>query len=92
MASSRRRSTAESCAGSWPTSIAEKLEAYGLSLIDVQAALRKQNVLIPAGSVSRSVNRILQIFTNAIPEQDRRIEQYADPRRQRCAGADERRR
>ncbi len=46
---------------------AEKLEAYGLSLMDVQAALRKQNVLIPAGSIKIG-QQDLQIFTNAIPE------------------------
>ncbi len=46
---------------------AEKLEAYGLSLMEVQAALRKQNVLIPAGSIKIG-EQDLQIFTNAIPE------------------------
>ncbi len=46
---------------------AEKLEAYGLSLMDVQAALRKQNILIPAGSIKIG-QQDLQIFTNAIPE------------------------
>lgn len=46
---------------------AEKLEAYNLSLMDVQAALRKQNVLIPAGSIKIG-EQDLQIFTNAIPE------------------------
>jgi multidrug efflux pump subunit AcrB len=46
---------------------AEKLEAYGLSLMDVQASLRKQNVLIPAGSIKIG-QQDLQIFTNAIPE------------------------
>lgn len=46
---------------------AEKLEAYGLSLMDVQAALREQNVLIPAGSIKIG-DQDLQIFTNAIPE------------------------
>lgn len=46
---------------------AEKLEAYGLSLMDVQAALREQNVLIPAGSIKIG-QQDLQIFTNAIPE------------------------
>jgi multidrug efflux pump subunit AcrB len=46
---------------------ADKLEAYGLSLMDVQAALRKQNVLIPAGSIKIG-QQDLQIFTNAIPE------------------------
>lgn len=46
---------------------AHKLEAYGLSLMDVQASLRKQNVLIPAGSIKIG-KQDLQIFTNAIPE------------------------
>lgn len=46
---------------------AEKLEAYGLSLMDVQASLREQNVLIPAGSIKIG-EQDLQIFTNAIPE------------------------
>ena len=53
---------------------AEKLEAYGLSLMDVQAALRKQNVLIPAGSIKIG-QQDLQIFTNAIPE---KIEELND--------------
>ncbi len=46
---------------------AEKLEAYGLTLMDVQESLRKQNVLIPAGSIKIG-RQDLQIFTNAIPE------------------------
>jgi multidrug efflux pump subunit AcrB len=46
---------------------AEKLEAYDLSLMDVQQALRQQNVLIPAGSIKIGAQD-LQIFTNAIPE------------------------
>ncbi len=46
---------------------ATKLDVYGLSLMDVQAALRKQNVLIPAGSIKIG-DQDLQIFTNAIPE------------------------
>jgi multidrug efflux pump subunit AcrB len=46
---------------------ATKLDIYGLSLMDVQAALRKQNVLIPAGSIKIG-QQDLQIFTNAIPE------------------------
>lgn len=46
---------------------AEKLEAYGLTLMDVQESLRKQNVLIPAGSIKIG-KQDLQIFTNAIPE------------------------
>jgi len=45
----------------------ERLEAHGLSLMDVQRALMKQNVLIPAGSIKIG-RQDLQIFTNAIPE------------------------
>ncbi|MFP6618894.1 MAG: efflux RND transporter permease subunit [Pirellulaceae bacterium] len=45
----------------------EKLEALGLSLMDVQRSLLKQNVLIPAGSIKIG-DQDLQIFTNAIPE------------------------
>ena len=41
-----------------------KLEAHGLSLMDVQKALLKQNVLIPAGSIKVGKQE-LQIFTNA---------------------------
>ncbi len=44
-----------------------KLEAYGLSLMDVQHALSKYNVLIPAGNMKVGKND-LQLFTNAIPE------------------------
>jgi multidrug efflux pump subunit AcrB len=42
----------------------DKLEAHGLSLMDVQRALMKQNVLIPAGSIKIGAQE-LQIFTNA---------------------------
>ena len=42
----------------------EKLEAHSLSLMDVQEALMKQNVLIPAGSIKVD-DRELQIITNA---------------------------
>ena len=42
----------------------EKLEAHELSLMDVQRALLKQNVLIPAGSIKIGTQE-LQIFTNA---------------------------
>ena len=42
----------------------EKLEAHNLSLLDVQQALLKQNVLIPAGSIKIGAQE-LQIFTNA---------------------------
>ncbi len=44
----------------------DKLEARGLSLIDVQKALLKQNVLIPAGNAKMG-DTDFQIFTNAIP-------------------------
>ena len=46
----------------------DKLEALGLSLMDVQKALLKQNVLIPAGSIKVGKQE-LQIFTNANVEQ-----------------------
>ena len=42
----------------------EKLEAHSLSLMDVQQALLKQNVLIPAGSIKIG-SQELQIFSNA---------------------------
>ncbi len=42
----------------------EKLEAHNLSLIDVQQALLKQNVIIPAGSIKIGEQE-LQLFTNA---------------------------
>jgi multidrug efflux pump subunit AcrB len=45
----------------------EKLEARGLSLMDVQKALLKQNVLIPAGNAKMG-DLDFQIFTNALPE------------------------
>jgi multidrug efflux pump subunit AcrB len=51
-----------------------KLEAYGMSLIDVQQALLKQNVLIPAGNIKIG-KQDLQIFTNAIPD---RVEKLND--------------
>lgn len=41
-----------------------KLEAFGLSVMDVQRALMAQNVLIPAGSI-KDGHQELQIFTNA---------------------------
>jgi len=44
-----------------------KLEAYGLTLMDVQNALAKYNVLIPAGNMKIGESD-LQLFTNAIPE------------------------
>ena len=49
-----------------------KLDARGLSLMDVQKALLKQNVLIPAGNVKMGspddpFGMDFQIFTNAIP-------------------------
>ncbi len=45
----------------------KKLEAFGLSLMDVQKALLKQNVLIPAGNIKIG-KQDLQIFTNALPD------------------------
>ncbi len=45
----------------------EKLEARNLSLMDVQKALMKQNVLIPAGNAKMG-DLDFQIFTNALPE------------------------
>ncbi|MEO2048325.1 MAG: efflux RND transporter permease subunit [Pirellulales bacterium] len=45
----------------------QKLEMYGLSLMDVQHALSKYNVLIPAGNLKVGENDF-QLFTNAIPE------------------------
>lgn len=41
-----------------------RLEAFGLSLMDVQRSLMQQNVLIPAGSI-KDGQQELQIFTNA---------------------------
>lgn len=41
-----------------------RLEAFNLSLMDVQRALMEQNVLIPAGSI-KDGDQELQIFTNA---------------------------
>jgi len=45
----------------------EKLRAHGLTIRDVHAALRKQNVLIPAGS-AKIQDREFYIYTNAIPD------------------------
>jgi len=45
----------------------DKLEARNLSLLDVQQALLKQNVLIPAGNAKMG-DLDFQIFTNALPE------------------------
>lgn len=42
----------------------QKLEANDLSLMDVQEALKRQNVLIPAGSI-KDGRQELQIYTNA---------------------------
>ena len=44
-----------------------KLEAYGLTLIDVQNQLAKYNVLIPAGNMKVG-EQDFQLFTNAVPE------------------------
>jgi len=45
----------------------EKLEARGLSLMDVQEALMQENVLIPAGNAKMG-DVDFQIFTNALPD------------------------
>ena len=45
----------------------EKLRAHGLTIRDVHAALRQQNVLIPAGS-AKIQDREFYIYTNAIPD------------------------
>lgn len=45
----------------------DKLEAYGLTLMDVQRALSKYNVLIPAGNMKVG-DADFQMFTNAVPE------------------------
>ncbi len=45
-----------------------KLEAHGLSLMDVQRALVRENVLIPAGN-AKIGDLDYQIFTNSIPQQ-----------------------
>jgi multidrug efflux pump subunit AcrB len=45
----------------------QKLEARGLSLMDVQEALRRQNVLIPAGNAKMG-DLDFQIFTNALTD------------------------
>ena len=44
-----------------------KLEAYGLTLMDVQHQLSKYNVLIPAGNMKVG-QEDFQLFTNAVPE------------------------
>jgi len=46
----------------------ERLRAYDLSIMDVHAALRRQNVLIPAGS-AKIADKEFYIYTNAIPSQ-----------------------
>ena len=58
---------AASCGAFWPYVDRDKLEARGLSLIDVQKALLKQNVLIPAGNAKMG-QVDFQIFTNALPD------------------------
>ncbi|MCH2115390.1 MAG: efflux RND transporter permease subunit [Pirellulales bacterium] len=44
-----------------------RLEAYGLTLMDVQNQLAKYNVLIPAGNMKVG-EQDFQLFTNAVPE------------------------
>ncbi len=46
----------------------DKLRAYNLSILEVHAALRQQNVLIPAGS-AKIGDKEFYIYTNAIPDQ-----------------------
>ena len=46
----------------------EKLVAHNLSIMEVHKALRRQNVLIPAGS-AKIQDREFYIYTNAIPDQ-----------------------
>ena len=46
----------------------DKLRAYNLSILEVHAALRQQNVLIPAGS-AKIGEKEFYIYTNAIPDQ-----------------------
>jgi multidrug efflux pump subunit AcrB len=46
----------------------EKLRAYNLSILEVHAALRQQNVLIPAGSAQIG-DKEFYIYTNAIPDE-----------------------
>lgn len=45
----------------------EKLAAYNLTILDVHEALRRQNVLIPAGS-AKIKGLEFYIYTNAIPD------------------------
>ncbi|MCH7987795.1 MAG: efflux RND transporter permease subunit [Planctomycetes bacterium] len=45
----------------------EKLRAYNLSIMDVHAALREQNVLIPAGS-AKIGEKEFYIITNSMPD------------------------
>ncbi len=45
----------------------EKLRSVGLTIRDVHAALRRQNVLIPAGS-AKIQDKEFYIYTNAIPD------------------------
>jgi multidrug efflux pump subunit AcrB len=46
----------------------EKLRAYDLSIMEVHQALRRQNVLIPAGS-AKIKDKEFYIYTNAIPDE-----------------------
>jgi len=45
----------------------DKLRAHGLTIREVHSALRRQNVLIPAGS-AKIKDREFYIYTNAIPD------------------------
>ena len=46
----------------------DRLVAHNMSIMDVHKALRRQNVLIPAGS-ARIQDKEFYIYTNAIPDQ-----------------------
>ncbi len=50
----------------------EKLVAHNLSIMDVHGALRRQNVLIPAGSAKIGDSEFY-IYTNAIPDEVARL-------------------
>ncbi len=50
----------------------DKLVAHNLSIMEVHKALRKQNVLIPAGS-ARIQDKEFYIYTNAIPDKVARL-------------------
>ena len=63
----------------------KKLEAYGLSLMDVQKALLEENVLIPAGNIKIG-RQDLQILTNALPPTVALLNDTPIKKRTWCAG------